>query len=80
MSAVTIQLPDFLAHELRQIATEDGISMDQFIASAATEKLSAYRTLEYLKREAEAGNREDFLSFMAAIPSQEPAPDDTLSK
>ena len=50
MSIVQVQIPDSL-HEL---ASRDGISIDQFISTAIAEKLSDLMTENYLKEKAKA--------------------------
>ena len=68
MSTLSLRLPDSLHAELRRLAEQEGISINQFIASAAAEKLSALRTASYLKNRARKGNRKDFESVLAKIP------------
>ena len=41
MSAFTIRLPDSLHDQVRELAERDNISMNQFIAIAVAEKVSA---------------------------------------
>lgn len=41
MSTISVRLPDSLHQMAKAIATEDHISMNQFIASAVAEKISA---------------------------------------
>ncbi len=53
------------------LAEQEGYSVDQFLASAAAEKMAALRTLEYLRKEAANGRREDFDNFLAAVPDRE---------
>ena len=50
MSTVTIQMPDALATQLREVAATSGVTLDQFLSSAAAEKLSAWQTVEYLRQ------------------------------
>lgn len=78
MSEITIHLPESLQRSIQSLAEKEGYSVDQFIASAAAEKMAALRTLEYLRREAAAGRREDFERFLAAIPDQPPTETDRL--
>lgn len=76
MNALTVQLPASLHRSIRTLAEREGWSVDQFIASAAGEKLAAMMTLEHLRKEAAAGRREDFDRFLAAVPAREvPATD-----
>lgn len=52
MSSITIRLPDSLHRKIREVAKKDGVSINQFISSAAGEKLSAILTVDYLKARA----------------------------
>ncbi len=52
--------------------------MGQFLASAASEKLAVIRTVEYLRREAEAGRWEDFGRYLTAVPPALPVAGDKL--
>jgi hypothetical protein len=52
MSDITVHLPESLQRSIQTLAEQEGISVDQFLASAAAEKMAALRTLDYLRREA----------------------------
>jgi hypothetical protein len=52
--------------------------VSQFLASAASEKLAVMLTMDYLRREAAAGRREDFEKYLAAVPDAPPMPEDEL--
>ncbi len=78
MSTLTIQLPDALARRIEALAAKEGYSVSQFLASAAGEKLAAVETMEYLKREAAAGRREDFDKYLGSSPAAPPLPNDQL--
>jgi hypothetical protein len=79
MSAVTVELPDALYKKLEELATREGFSLEQFLASAAAEKLSAMLQAEFLEREAGLGTREGFEKVLAAVPDVEPEnPDDMV--
>lgn len=54
------------------ISKEDKISINQFIASAIGEKLSAMQTAAYLQKRAERGSREKFLTVLNNAPDIEP--------
>ncbi len=45
MSAVTVRLPDSLHRKIREIAKKDGVSINQFISSAAGENYQQYLQL-----------------------------------
>ncbi len=78
MSTVTIQLPDSLKKQIEELAAKEGYTLSQFLASAAGEKLAVMLTMDFLRRKAAAGRREDFEKYLAAVPDVEPAADDRI--
>ena len=78
MTALTIRLPESLHRNIKELARSEGISVNQFIASAASEKMAAVHTLDYLRREAAAGKREDFERYLGAVPDVPPGDDDRV--
>lgn len=68
MTALTIRLPNSVHESIKQLARKDGISVNQFIASAAAEKMASFQTLDYLRREAALGKRENFEQFLKLVP------------
>lgn len=56
MSTLSIQLPDSLYKTLQSLAEQDGVSLDQLIALAVAEKISALTTEGYLQERASQGN------------------------
>ena len=79
MSTLTIQLPESLKKNIEALAAKEGYSVSQFLASAAGEKLAVVLTMDYLRREAEAGRREDFEKYLAAVPDVPPHENDRLN-
>jgi predicted transcriptional regulator len=76
--AMSVRLPKYLHREIKELAEEEGISMNQFIATAAAEKLSSLKTVEYLEKRAEQGSREDFERVLSQVPDEEPEEHDKL--
>ena len=72
MSTISVRLPDSLHQMAKVIASQDHVSMNQFIASAVAEKVSALTTESYLKERAERGSAEKFRAALAAVPDCEP--------
>jgi predicted transcriptional regulator len=68
MTALTVRLPNSVHAKIRELAARDDISVNQFIASAAAEKLASMLTLDYLREEAAQGRRPDFERFLNAVP------------
>ena len=57
MSTLSVRLPNSLHKQLKQLAKQEGVSMNQLISAAVGEKLAALMTLEYLEQRAEGGSR-----------------------
>jgi hypothetical protein len=74
MSTISLRLPDSLHKQARELAKREHISMNQFIATAVAEKMSALMTQDYLEQRAKRGSRRKFdrvLSKVRAIPPDE---------
>ena len=78
MTAINVRLPDSLHQMAKTVATQDHISLNQFIASAVAEKISALTTERYLEERAQKGSKEKFLKAMSTVPNVEPEPFDRL--
>ena len=78
MTSLNVSLPDALRRSVEALAQREGISVNQFIASATAEKLAAWQGLDHLRREAVLGRDEDLKHFMAAVPDVEPDVSDRL--
>lgn len=76
MSTLTVRLPESLHAKIKELAKAEGISINQFLVVAAAEKMSALLTQDYLEKEAEQGQREDFESFLNKVPDIEPDEND----
>ena len=72
MSALTVRLPASLHKGIKALARREGYSINQFLATAAAEKMSALLTVDYLREEAAKGSRKDFESFLNKVPNMEP--------
>lgn len=60
MSTLSLRLPESLHKELKAVAEREGVSINQFIATAVAEKLSALMTADYLEGRAARGDRGRF--------------------
>lgn len=79
MSTLTIEIPDSLKQSIEELAAREGYSVSQFLASAAGEKLAVIMTMDYLRREAASGRREDFEHYLKAVPDVAPSETDQIS-
>ncbi|MCE2450416.1 MAG: toxin-antitoxin system HicB family antitoxin [Candidatus Latescibacteria bacterium] len=78
MSTLSVRLPDSLHERIKQMAEGEGVSMNQFITLAVTEKVSALMTVEYLEERAKRGSRQKFEAVLANVPDIEPEVYDRL--
>jgi hypothetical protein len=72
MSTMSLRLPDSLHKRAREVAKREGTSINQLIATALAEKLSALDTVAYLEARAAPASRKDFLRALGNVPSGEP--------
>lgn len=78
MSALSLRLPKSLHERLRELAREEGISVNQFVMLAVAEKVAAISTIEYLEQRAQRGSRERFLEILNKAPDVDPEEFDRL--
>ena len=78
MSALSLRLPKSLHEQLREVAQEEGISVNQFVMLAVAEKVASISALEYLEKRAKRGSRENFLEILSKVPAVEPEEFDKL--
>ena len=78
MSTMSLRLPESLHERAREIAKQEGVSINQLVATALAEKLSALDTVQYLEARAAGGSRKRFLEALAKVPDAAPLPGDEL--
>jgi hypothetical protein len=78
MSAISVRLPESLHDAVRELAERENVSINQFIALALTEKISALMTEEYLAERAKRGSRAKFDAVLAKVPDVPPDEQDKL--
>jgi predicted transcriptional regulator len=78
MSALSLRLPDSIHRHIKELAQKEGVSINQFIASAVAEKVSAIATEDYLKSRAERANPDSFSEILARVPKRPALPEDML--
>ena len=61
MSALSLRLPKSLHEQLRELAQEEGISVNQFVMLAVAEKVAAISTIEYLEKRAKRATAKNSL-------------------
>ena len=72
MSALSLRLPDSLHNRARVLSKRDRVSINQFVASAVAEKISALETEDYLNEKAKRASRKKFEAALSTVPDREP--------
>ena len=78
MSTLSVRLPDSLHARLKTLAKRERVSMNQLIATALAEKLSALDTEEYLETRAKRATKARFRKALHAVPDVPPDDSDRL--
>ncbi len=78
MSTLSLRLPDSLHKQLKEVAQQEGISINQFVSTAVAEKMSALLTEELLEKRTRRGSREKFERVLAKVPGVEPDEEDRI--
>ncbi len=79
MSQLNVHLPESLYRRAQSLAQDDGVPLDQFIATALAEKVAGLEPDRYIRQRAPRGSREKFDHVLAKVPDVEPEEHDRLS-
>jgi len=72
MSTLSLRIPNSLHEQIRELAKREGISINQFVASAAAEKMAALLTEEYIETRARRASLKKFQKVLKKIPDVKP--------
>ena len=78
MSTISLRLLDSLHERVRKLAKQDNISINQFVATALAEKMSALLTEEYLAERAKKGSKKKFKAALSKVKNIAPEEGDVL--
>jgi uncharacterized protein (DUF1778 family) len=78
MSALSLRLPSSIHRHIKEIAKNEGVSINQFISSAVSEKISAIMTEDYLNARAKRAKKSDLKKILDNVPKRKPIPGDEL--
>ena len=74
MTALSIRLPESLHAAARQLAAEEGVSINHLVTLALAEKISALKTEDYLGQRAARADRSRYQAALSAVRArQQPA-------
>jgi uncharacterized protein (DUF1778 family) len=76
MSALNLRLPNSIHRHIKELAQKDGVSINSFINSAVSEKISAITTDDYISKRAQKSKKGTFNTILRKVPSRDPLPED----
>ncbi|MCF8090655.1 MAG: type II toxin-antitoxin system HicB family antitoxin [Desulfotignum sp.] len=78
MGALSLRLPASIHRHIREIAKQEGVSINQFISSAVAEKISALLTEEYVNARAARADLDKVAQIFAKVPERPPVDGDEM--
>ena len=78
MSSLSLRLPESLHEKIRELAQQEDISINQFIATAVAEKTAALLTVDYLKERASRSDPRLLGRVLSRVPDVPPVPGDEM--
>lgn len=79
MSTLSLRLSTSLHREAKKLAQQEGISINQLVATALAEKIAALAAGEYLEKRAARGSRRKFDRALSKVKGAAPDEQDRLS-
>ena len=78
MTALSLRLPASLHQAAREVAQQDGVSLNQLVMTALAEKVAALKTVDYLQARAQGADEGDWDAILSLVPDVEPEAFDRL--
>lgn len=75
-----LRLPDWIRRAAEDLAREDGVSLNQFVATAVAEKVSALNTATYFRDRATRADPARFDRVLARLGSLPPREGDEIER
>ncbi|MCM8610853.1 toxin-antitoxin system HicB family antitoxin [Accumulibacter sp.] len=72
MTTLNLTLPNSIQRHLQEMADLEGVPIDQFIASAVAEKISALTAETYLQTRADRADPAAFQAILDQVPQRAP--------
>ena len=79
MSTLSLRLPDSIHRHIKEIADREGVSINQLISTAVTEKVSVLLTEEMIQERAARADKKAFRRILSKVPKRAPLKNDERS-
>ena len=71
-NGISLRIPKSLYEDIKEMAKEEGVSMNQFITLTLSEKVAYMKAWNHFQEQAKRGSREEFLAVLDKVPKVEP--------
>jgi len=71
MAAVSLRLPNSIYELAKSLSKEDHVSLNQFIATAVSEKVSALNTESYINERAQRASKAKFVKALSKVSDED---------
>jgi len=78
MKKVQVRLPDSVHGRLKELAKQEGVSLNQVLVTAASNEVVRQETREFFQQAAADYDAKVFADALAAVPDTEPVPGDEI--
>jgi len=78
MKTLQVRLPDSVHGRLKELAKQEGVSLNQVLVTAASNEVVRQETREFFTQAAAEFNPQVFAAALAAVPDVEPVDGDEL--
>jgi predicted transcriptional regulator len=76
MTTLSVKLPNSIQRHLQEMADLEGVPVEQFVANAVSEKISALTAEAYLRTRAERADPVALRAVLDGVPDRAPLPGD----
>lgn len=80
MKSIQVRLPDAIHRRVRQLAAEEGISLNQFIITSVSNEVVRQETSDFFRAAAAEFDPAAFAEALGAVPDAPPARGDQMPK
>jgi hypothetical protein len=78
MSTISIKIPDSVRNRVEDIAREDGVTVDDFVASVLLQRVAVANADSYVRSRAKSGSASQLVDLLGKAPNVVPDPADRI--
>lgn len=78
MKTLQVRLPDSVHGRLKELAKQEGVSLNQVLVTAASNEVVRQETREFFQQAAVDYDAKAFADALAAVPDTKPVPGDEI--